>query len=104
MAEHGHDGQVKDDSERRVIGAAFRDRAAADAAKHELHDRLDVGEDDLELGDAGGDTSARGFRAFLGARLRRGPEAEAIVRRHHGEVVANVPESHAERPLRLRRT
>jgi hypothetical protein len=91
-------GEMDESSERHVIGAAFPDRAAADAAKHELHDRLDVDEEDLELGEPGADATRHGIGAFLAARLRRRPEARAIVEQYKGEVVADVAESRAERP------
>lgn len=97
-ASEGHHGEMDDSPDRRVIGAAFPDHETAQAAEDELRDSLELGEDDLELADAGGDASRRGILSFVAARFLRRRDVEAIVVRHSGQVVADVAESRAERP------
>ena len=91
----GHARDVEEDMpEIRVIAVAFPNLDDAAAAESELRQRLDVEGPDVAVAEAGGERSRRGLRAVLAGRFRahRRHVVDDVVKRHRGEVVAEVPE------------
>jgi hypothetical protein len=86
---------MDDEPEIRVVAAAFVDVRSAAAAEAELRDRLDVGAPDIDIAEAGGDRGRTGLRGLLIGRFRshRRDVVEAVVERHQGEVVEDLPEA-----------
>lgn len=86
-----------DEEPMRVIAAGFPGPREAEEAQRELRDRLDLGEKDLALGQAGGDTGAD-HPYLLAGRFRAGrlPEVVGLLGDHAGDVLADVPEDWTE--------
>lgn len=95
-----HAAWMDDRGEIRVIAAAFPELHDATAAESELRAQLDVETRDVSVAEAGGERSRSGLRALLAGRFRshRRAVVDDVVSRHHGEVVADVPEHRVRRP------
>jgi hypothetical protein len=86
---------VDDLSPMRVMAAAFPDAETATSAEAELRERLDVGDADIALAQAGGDVMRSGRQAVLAGRFRehRRVEIQEIVEAHGGMLVDDLPEA-----------
>jgi hypothetical protein len=86
---------MDEEPEIRVVAAAFADVRSAAAAEAELRNRLDVEAPDIGIAEAGGDRGRAGLRGLLIGRFRRHRRdvVDAVVERHHGEVVEDLPEA-----------
>jgi hypothetical protein len=79
-----------------LVAAVFPDWDGARAARRALYELLDVGEEDLAVGPAGGDAGGRGPALLAGRfRVERLVEIEAVVSDHDGVVLVDIPESRA---------
>jgi hypothetical protein len=79
-----------------LVAAVFPDWAGARAARRELFELLDVEDDDLAVGPAGGDAGGRGPALLAGRfKVERLPEITAVVVDHAGTVLVDIPESRA---------
>jgi len=77
-----------------LVAAVFPDWAGARAARRELFELLDVEDDDLAVGPAGGDAGGRGLALLAGRfRVDRMPEIAAVVAEHEGTVLVDIPEN-----------
>src|SRR4051812_49523032 len=75
-----------------LVAAVFPDWAGARAARRELFELLDVEDDDLAVGPAGGDAGGRGLALLAGRfRVERLPEITAVVTEHDGIVPRDLP-------------
>jgi hypothetical protein len=82
-----------------LVAAVFPDWAGARAAERELFTLLDVGDDDVAVGPAGGDAGGRGPALLAGRfRVERLAEIQAVVTDHAGMVLVDIPESRAGYP------
>lgn len=82
-----------------VLAGSFPGPEQARAAMADLRDQLDLAEDDVDVASLGGSDPGR---AVLAARVRehRLDVAQAVVRRHGGRIVTDVPEDWTGRPDR----
>ena len=79
-----------------ILAAVFPDWAEARAAEQELFDLLDVGDNDLAVGAAGGDAGGRGAALLAGRfRVERLAEIASVVADHDGTVLVDIPEANA---------
>jgi hypothetical protein len=79
-----------------LVAAVFPDWDGARAAERDLNALLDVGDDDMAVGPAGGDAGDDGPALLAGRfRIERLPEIEAVLLDHAGTVVVDIPESRA---------
>ena len=79
-----------------LVAAVFPDWAGARAARRELFELLDVEDDDVAVGPAGGDAGGRGLALLAGRfRVERLPEITAVVAEHAGTVLVDIPETRA---------
>ena len=79
-----------------LVAAVFPDWAGARAARRELFELLDVEDDDLAVGPAGGDAGSRGPALLAGRfRVERLPEISAVVADHAGTLLIDIPETRA---------
>jgi hypothetical protein len=82
-----------------LVAAVFPDWAGARAAERDLFALLDVGDDDVTVGPAGGDAGGRGPALLAGRfRVERLLEIEAVLAEHAGTVLVDIPESRAGLP------
>ena len=74
-----------------VVAGSFAEPEQARAAMADLRDALDLGAGDVDVASLGGSEPGT---SVLAARIRehRLDEAQAVVRRHGGRIVADVPE------------
>jgi len=79
-----------------LVAAVFPDWAGARAARQELCELLDVEDDDLAVGPAGGDAGGRGLALLAGRfRVERLAEIEAVFAGHDGTVLVDIPATRA---------
>lgn len=89
-AQHGCPS-VKRQSQMHVLAGSFAEPEQARAAMADLRDELELGDDDVDVASLGGSDPGH---AVLAARVRehRLEAAQAVVRRHGGRIVTDVPE------------
>ena len=74
-----------------VLAGSFDEPGQARAAMADLREELDLGEGDVDVASLGGSDPGQ---AVLAARVRehRLDTAQAVVQRHGGRIVTDVPE------------
>lgn len=80
-----------------VLASSFAEPEHARAAMEDLRDELKLAEGDVDVASLGGSDPGR---AVLAARVRehRLEDAQAVLRRHGGRIVTDVPEDWTGRP------
>lgn len=80
-----------------VLAGSFAEPDQARAAMADLRQELDLGAEDVDVASLGGSDPGQ---AVLAARVRehRLDKAQAVVQRHGGRIVTDVPEDWIGRP------